>query len=143
MSGMFGLVLTLVFVSIWIYVIMDIISTPADDVRFLPKLLWLLFVVLFALAAALLWLLMGRPRRVPADGGPDLRDEPYSATSGQSARDIGTPRPDGPDVLGRWVRARRGNAGRPPLAPDDDPEFLRELSDRIRRSRPDDPPHTT
>ena len=34
-----------------------------------------------------------------------------------------------------------GRARRPrPVAPDDDPEFLRSLDDRLRRSDSDDPP---
>ncbi len=41
------------------------------------------------------------------------------------------------------TRTTGGRAQRPrPIAPDDDPEFLRSLDDRLRRSDSDDPPAT-
>jgi hypothetical protein len=138
---MFGLVLTLVLVGVWIYAIMDIITSPAEDVRFLPKLLWLLLVVFFMAAAAILWLLFGRPRRLHADAADGGPGEGH-ASHRHAAYDVGAGA-DGsaPDSFGiRQPRIRARRHAQRQLAPDDDPDFLRELSDRIRRGRTDDPP---
>lgn len=141
---MLGLVLTLVLVGIWIYAIMDIVTTPAEDVQFLPKLLWLLLVIFFMAVAAVAWLLLGRRRRAVADGAsggpggmgglgrshPSRGERPMWDSGGSSS-----------DLFGmRQPRARSRRARPQPVAPDDDPEFLRELSERIRRGQGEDPP---
>jgi hypothetical protein len=134
---MFGLVLTLVLVGIWIYSIMDIVTTPPEDVQFLPKILWLFLVVLFMALAAVLWLLLGRRRSTVAGGAHDgsgmshpSRQRPAWDNRGSSTDPFGIRQPR--------ARTRRNRVQ--PLAPDDDPEFLRELSDRIRRGQNEDPP---
>jgi hypothetical protein len=137
--GMLGLALTLVLVGIWIYAIMDIVTTPAEDVQLLPKLLWLLLVIFFMALAAIAWLLLGRPRRTyvggtyesMADGRPS-HGRPEWGAGGSS--------PDAFSLRPPQIRARRSRPA--PLPPDDDPEFLRELSDRIRRGQNDDPPRS-
>ncbi len=136
---MFGLVLTLVLVGIWIYAIMDIVTTPADDVQFLPKLLWLLLVVLFMAVAAIAWLLLGRRRHAVADGMLDGSGTPHPSRE-RPTWDAGVSSLDPFGIRHPRTRAHRNRMQ--PLAPDDDPEFLRELSDRIRRGQGEDPPHT-
>ena len=50
------------FVILWIYCIFDVVTTDEAIVRGLPKLVWLLIVVLVPEVGSLLWLGLGRPR---------------------------------------------------------------------------------
>lgn len=99
--GLAGLVL-------WLYCLFDVITTPHHEVRTLPKLGWVAIVVFFFVFGAVAWLLAGRPRELAAD--PASRAHPSSTE----------PKP--PDPIRQPPPERR-----PPLGPDDDPEFLRRL----------------
>lgn len=130
---MFGFGLVLVIFGVWIYSVMDILTTHPSDVRLLPKLVWLLGVAVF-FPLAVVWLLCGRPRQAYSEDG-----------YGHGAADRPARRPGwdspGPDPTGHPSgRARMRRPATRPLAPDDDPEFLRELSERIRRGKSEDPP---
>ncbi|WP_449063364.1 PLDc N-terminal domain-containing protein, partial [Planomonospora algeriensis] len=57
MSVLLGLAL----LAFWLYCLFDVITTPDEEVRNLPKILWVLIVVLLALVGGLFWLLLGRP----------------------------------------------------------------------------------
>ena len=50
------------FLVLWIFCIFDVITTDQAIVRHLPKLVWLLVVLLLADIGSLLWLGLGRPR---------------------------------------------------------------------------------
>jgi hypothetical protein len=50
------------FLVLWIYCIYDVITTDDALVQHLPKLVWLLIVVLLSDLGSLLWLAFGRPR---------------------------------------------------------------------------------
>jgi hypothetical protein len=92
-----------------IYAVVDLVQTPDDDVQGLPKLVWLLLIVLIFIVGPIAWLLVGRrSRRLP---GMLPRIE-----------DPAAPRPGG----------RPGQT-----APDDDPDFLRGLN-RPRPRPPED-----
>ncbi|WP_245966539.1 PLDc N-terminal domain-containing protein [Sphaerisporangium album] len=56
-----SVLLGLALLAFWLYCLFDVITTPEGDVRNLPKLLWVLIVVLLADIGGLLWLLLGRP----------------------------------------------------------------------------------
>ncbi|WP_214409936.1 PLDc N-terminal domain-containing protein [Sphaerisporangium fuscum] len=56
-----SVLLGLALLAFWLYCLFDVITTPEEDVRNLPKLLWVLIVVLLADLGGLLWLLLGRP----------------------------------------------------------------------------------
>jgi hypothetical protein len=56
-GGFFGVVMFVV----WLSCIVDVITTPAHRVRSLPKLIWLLAVVLLVDVGAIAWLVFGRP----------------------------------------------------------------------------------
>jgi len=103
-----AVVIGLALLAFWLYCLFDVITTPEDQVRNLPKVLWVLVVVLLMTVGGLLWLLLGRPLQQQAHtpGGSPL--------SGGGFFGSATPRPPAP----------RG--------PDDDPEFLRSLERRIR-----------
>jgi hypothetical protein len=81
-----------------VYALVDLVQTDDEDVQGLPKLVWVLLIVLAWVVGPLAWLLAGKKGR-------------------GLARPL--PGPNGP---------RRGGAGPGrTLAPDDDPDFLRGL----------------
>ncbi len=91
-----------------VYALVDCIQTPDEKVRHIPKIAWIVLIVLIGVVGPIAWLITGRQRNV---GLPGSRRAPE------------------------------------PLAPDDDPDFLRRLRDdewRSPRSKrdddPDDPP---
>ncbi|ONI88929.1 hypothetical protein ALI22I_18065 [Saccharothrix sp. ALI-22-I] len=59
-GGFFG-VLTL---GLWLFCLVDVITTDDGDARNLPKLSWLLIVLFFPLVGSIIWLVAGRPVRV-------------------------------------------------------------------------------
>ena len=91
-------VLYLIELSLLVYCLIDCIQSDTTRVRNLPKIAWILLIVLIPLAGPLAWLLAGRPAR---DGGP---------TQWRPGTQGGPTRPSAP----------RG--------PDDDPDFLRRLN---------------
>lgn len=48
---------------LWIYCLVDAITTPDDRVRHLPKIAWLVIVFLFPFVGSIVWLLVGRPAK--------------------------------------------------------------------------------
>jgi hypothetical protein len=81
-----------------VYALVDLVQTDEKDVQGLPKLVWVLLIVLVWIVGPVAWLVAGRKGR----GIPGL---PPRTTDGPSA----------------------GPRGRT-LAPDDDPDFLRGLN---------------
>ncbi len=70
-------VVALATVGIWLFCLLDLITTPALLIRHLRKGWWVLLLVLFGALGAAGWLLFGRPRRLPTEWvevGPD--DDP-------------------------------------------------------------------
>ncbi|MBG0827351.1 PLDc_N domain-containing protein [Planomonospora sp. ID67723] len=100
-SGM-SVLLGLALLAFWLYCLFDVITTPDEDTRNLPKILWVLIVVLTPLVGGLFWLLLGRPL------GPRAPRAVF--------RDGTAPKP-------------RPQA---PKGPDDDPDFLKDLDRRLR-----------
>lgn len=100
-GGLVGILL----VALWVYCIFDVVSTDEALMRNMPKILWLVVVILVPTVGAVAWLLLGRPI------GAGLR--PGDTTPRRPA-----PRP-----------APR------PLAPDDDPSFLARLDEETKRLR--------
>ena len=62
MPELVGGVVAIGFAVLWIYCIYDVITTDDAIVRHLPKLVWLVIVVLVPDIGSLLWLGLGRPR---------------------------------------------------------------------------------
>ncbi|MFI6502236.1 PLDc N-terminal domain-containing protein [Nonomuraea typhae] len=99
---MAGVLFTLAVLAFWLYSLFDVITTPEDEVRNVPKTLWVLVIILVPVVGGLLWFLLGRPARGGAGepmGGPQRPFQPRPA---------------------------------PPKGPEDDPEFLRNLDRRMR-----------
>ena len=58
-GGLIGLLL----LAFWIYCIFDVIATDEAVMRNLPKVLWLIIVIIIPTVGSIAWLLMGRPER--------------------------------------------------------------------------------
>ncbi len=105
-----GGVLLFVELGLLVYCVLNIITTPESEVRNLPKLLWLLLVVILPLVGGIAWLVAGRPQ------GP-ARSLPYKGNVGR--------------VPPEYDRPGRATAYRP----DDDETFLRGLRERAEQQR--------
>lgn len=103
--GLFGLAL----LGLWIFCILDVITTREHDMNHLPKGLWLLIVLLLPDVGSIVWLVVGRDRR----GGP---------VRARTAQAGGYPEYDRP---GRATAA----------SPEDNEAFLRQVRDRAERQR--------
>ncbi|RZQ59376.1 hypothetical protein EWH70_34695 [Amycolatopsis suaedae] len=49
--------------ALWIFCLVDVITTEPDDCRHLPKMGWLMIVLLLPTVGSLVWLFAGRPPR--------------------------------------------------------------------------------
>ena len=83
-----------------VYALVDCIQTDDEEQQHLPKLLWILIILLFPPVGPIAWLVAGRAGN----------------------RFLGGPGAGGPGPLGR-ARSR----DQAPRGPDDDPDFLRGL----------------
>lgn len=89
-----------------IFCVIDAIQTRDDRVRNLPKIAWIILILLFPLVGSIAWLVAGRPKREPR----------------QTWAPPGFPEYDRPG------RAASTN-------PDDDAEFLRKVRERAEEQR--------
>lgn len=105
-----GGLITLLTIVLWVYAFFDALTCPSEEIRNLPKVLWLVIIVLFAVVGPLLWFFLGRPHAEAAAPSAAV------TTSADNLDPSDFQRPSG--------RQR-------PLGPDDDPEFLRRLNKRI------------
>jgi hypothetical protein len=102
----------LVELILLVYCVLNIITTPEHQVRNLPKLLWLVLVIILPLIGGIAWLVAGRP----VSGGTRPGGLPYKGNTG------GFPEYERP---GRAVAQN----------PDDDEAFLRGLRQRADDQR--------
>jgi hypothetical protein len=99
--------LALAVLALYIYAMLDLVRAPSAEVRLLPKWLWAIVVLVIFLFGPLMWLVLGRPQaQYPPAGG------------------------DGGGGAGG-----RGPGPRGPVAPDDDPEFLRRIDEQSWSAR--------
>ena len=56
-GGLFGVLM----LGLLIFAVVDVITTDEGSVRNLPKMMWLLLVLLFPLVGSIAWLVAGRP----------------------------------------------------------------------------------
>lgn len=102
-AGMAGVLISLAVLAFWLYSLFDVITTPEEETRNLPKVLWVLVIVLVPIIGSVFWLMLGRPQgpRAPRMRSPRLGGEPQAPAQ-------------------------------PPKGPDDDPDFLKDLERRMR-----------
>ncbi len=101
--------LGLVMLGLWIFCIIDVITTPPTACRNLPKIAWLLLVLLLPEVGSIVWLIGGRPWD-------------------QTRRNQSVPPAPGYREYQRLGRAV-------PINPDDDEEFLRQCRERAEDQR--------
>ncbi|MCW2543909.1 MAG: hypothetical protein JWM40_1461 [Frankiales bacterium] len=101
--------IALIGLCLLVYCLLNVITTPPESCRNLPKLVWLLLVIFFPLVGGVAWLVAGRPQ------GPS-RSLPYKGNTGI------------PPEYDRPGRASAQN-------PDDDAAFLGELRARAEDQR--------
>jgi hypothetical protein len=63
----------LLTIAVTVYAVVDCIQTDDAQVRGLPKLLWLLLILLFPSVGAIAWFIAGRPQSDAAGRGPSRR----------------------------------------------------------------------
>jgi hypothetical protein len=102
-EGAFGLIV----LGLWIFCLVDVITSTDGTTRNLPKIGWILIVLLLPLIGSVLWLVAGRPET----------NQPYRGPASGRFPEYDRP--------GRHVA---GN-------PDDDAEFLRQCRERAEEQR--------
>jgi hypothetical protein len=102
--------LALVMLALWVFCIIDVITTPESDVRNLPKMAWLFIVLILPDVGSIVWLVAGRNWQG--------RTGSYGSATAAAAY----PEYDRP---GRAV----------PANPDDDEAFLKRVRDRAETQR--------
>ncbi|MCB5169022.1 PLD nuclease N-terminal domain-containing protein [Streptomyces bambusae] len=58
----------LLVIALTIYAFIDCLNTPEEEVKHLPKVVWVIIILLFSLVGPVVWLIAGK-KRVPAAGG--------------------------------------------------------------------------
>ncbi|ANP48755.1 hypothetical protein J2Z21_007089 [Streptomyces griseochromogenes] len=66
---------TLLVLALWIYAFVDCLNTPEEEVRHLPKVVWVVIVLVFGwvLVGPVAWLITGKARAVSAGGQSPAR----------------------------------------------------------------------
>lgn len=99
----------LVVLALWIFCLVDVIGSKEGEIRNLPKLWWLLIVLLFPFAGSVAWLVVGRP----------------AGAVGRSRHERAVPEFPEYDRPGRAAAVK----------PEDDEEFLRNVRERAEEQR--------
>jgi hypothetical protein len=99
------LLVSIVMLALWIFCLVDVIGTPDSAVRNLPKVAWVLIVLLFPLAGSIAWLVAGRPQQVVAAGSRHERAVPEFPEYDRPGRATGTTAQADEEFL-RQVRER-------------------------------------
>lgn len=105
-----GIILGPIIFVLWVYCLISVITSRDGDARHLPKIAWLLIVLLFPLVGSIAWLAVGRPQNAR---GPSNAHE--------------RPAPRFPE----YDRPGRASA----LDPEADEEFLRRCRERAEEQR--------
>ena len=132
-----GALFVLFLAGCWLLCLTDVATTPAVEFPGLSKRGWIAIIAVTFVAGAIAWYLTRTRRRLRAwprilasystygdyDSAGDYRGRPMTAEA----------------ALARHPASQARRAEDPvqatPIGPDDDPEFLRQLSERIRRER--------
>lgn len=104
----------LLVLAVWIYAFIDCLNTPEKEVRKLPKVVWVIVILLFGqvLLGPIAWFAVGRPRR----------SAPYGATRPQERRWVAPDdNPEFLDSLNRRPQAAEGPESESPSRPEPGP----------------------
>ena len=113
---LFNGALGLVFLGVWIFCIIDVITTPEAQVRNLPKIAWIFIVILLVDIGSIAWLIAGRT----------WNGEPRRPLAGTPARPGQRPKATNPDDDEEFLASLRSRA--------------EEQRRRAREAQPDDEP---
>jgi hypothetical protein len=117
----------MLLITLWIYAFADCLGTPRREIRGLPKAAWALVILLFGwiLIGPLAWLLVGKRRVATAYPQSAYGQPAYGQRAFGRGEDSADTEDEPPAPPAAWV------------PPDDNPEFLRSLSELIRQKRED------
>jgi hypothetical protein len=105
LDGLLGLIT----LGLWIFCLVDVVTTDESVCRNLPKTVWLLVVLFLPLIGSLVWLVAGRPQAAPS--------MPYKGNHGPA------------------LPLRNMSARPTASSPDDDEAYLRSLRARAEEQR--------
>ncbi len=135
-----GVLFVLFLAGCWLYCLTDAALTPAREFRRLPKATWIAIIALTFIAGAIAWLIARRSwraRSLPASTAALLP----LASQGDADFNWYTRWTAADDAIARHPagRSRKPAADGGPAhkGPDDDPDFLRLLDQRIRGTSAD------
>jgi Phospholipase_D-nuclease N-terminal len=133
-----GVLFVLFLAGCWLYCLADVILTPAEAFPGWRKRTWIVVICVTMIAGAIAWLIARRTwysRQRPSADAANLM-----IVDRTGAQVLWYPQPPAETAVTRHPAGReRGSAERnAPQGPDDDPEFLRELAQRIHGT-PTDP----
>jgi hypothetical protein len=103
------LLFSVIVFAVWIYTLVDVVTTPPAAVRNLPKVAWVILVLLFPILGTAGWFIFGRPE----------------TAARRSAYERSTP------AFPEYDRPGRAAA----VDPAKDEEFLRQLRERAEEQR--------
>lgn len=126
-----GALFVLFLAGCWVYCLTDAAVTPAAEFPGSRKRLWLAVIALTFIFGSIAWFIVRRSRSRRA------RQWPLAETDYRGLADYGNVGwyPDRPPTPAEAALARHpASRARKsvPIGPDDDPEFLRQLAQRIR-----------
>ena len=70
------MLLGVVVFVMWLFSLIEAISTPSDRVRNLPKIVWVLLILFFPFVGSIAWLVAGRPDGIGSRRSPHERAQP-------------------------------------------------------------------
>jgi len=117
--------LSFLLIGLWIYGLIDIATTPREDVRHLPKWAWFVIALVVPLIGVPLWFFFGRPSRARIS-----RDVLPAGPTPPRPRVRRRPRPAPPDPADDEAAVRARIAERDAL--------LARWAEEDRRRSPDD-----
>lgn len=59
----------LLIIALTIYAFIDCLNTPEEEVKHLPKVVWVLIILLFSIVGPVVWLFAGKKRTAGVGGG--------------------------------------------------------------------------
>ncbi|MCJ1679250.1 PLD nuclease N-terminal domain-containing protein [Streptomyces sp. APSN-46.1] len=64
----------LLIIALTIYTFIDCLNTPEEEVKHLPKVIWVIIILLFSIVGPVVWLAAGK-KRTAAGGGRAARTQ--------------------------------------------------------------------
>jgi hypothetical protein len=132
-----GVLFILFLAGCWLLCLTDVATAPAAAFPGLPKRTWIAIIAVTFVLGAVAWYATRprrRARRWPENLASHVTLGQYDGAEWYQGRPL-----TAAEALARhpasqaWRAAEVGRAA--PIGPDDDPEFLRQLSERIRRDQ--------